>query len=374
MASESRARVLVVDDTPENLDIIKGILADRYRLSMARDGATALRIVEQFRPDLILLDIMMPEMDGHEVYRRLRAREQTRNIPVIFITALAGEQNEVEGLALGAADYITKPITPSILRARISTQLTLLSTKRELNTRNEQLQREREIIEDIVLRMRNEAAFDGTHLRIASRSPEAASGDVVLAAFTPGGIQHVLLGDFTGHGLPAAVGAPLIGHIFYDHTRRGIPLAEILETLNRVLLEHFPTHIFMAASAAAVDRRQHRIDCYNYGQPGILLIAPNGTSLIASSRPALGILPFGDEPPSPSAPAFTEGAHLYLRTDGFHEAPGPGGEAFGESRLRALIDEAAAGRIPPQAIVDAVLEHAGAPDRLDDMTLVEITL
>ncbi|HEB95387.1 MAG TPA: fused response regulator/phosphatase [Sedimenticola thiotaurini] len=374
MAPDSRPRILVVDDTAENLDVVKGILADHYRLTMTRDGRTALRIAERIEPDLILLDIMMPEMDGYEVLHQLRTHLWGEEIPVIFITALAGEEYEAGGLGLGAVDYITKPIAPGILHARVATQLALRTARRELQLRNQQLQHEHEIIEEIVLRLRDEPAFDDTHLRIAALSPENISGDVVLAATTPEQVQHVLLGDFTGHGLPAAVGAPMISHIFYDDTRRGIPLEETLETLNRVLLDRFPAHIFMAAAAVSIDRIRGRLQCHNWGQPEILLFREGRIDTIPSDRPPVGIVPGNGAPGSAASCRFIPGARIYLRTDGFHEAPSTKGEAFGETRFRALLGRAAAGEIPLRQVVDEVLEHAGERTRLDDMTLVEITL
>ncbi len=374
MTSERKPRILVVDDTPENLDVIRGILADRYRLTTTRDGGSALELAGRLSPDLILLDIMMPGMDGYEVLRRLRHDDPRGETPVIFLTALSGEGYETKGLSLGVVDYITKPIVPDVLRARVATQLALRTARLELQQRNDQLQREREIIEEIVLRLRDEPAFDPANLEVMSLSPETASGDLVLAATAPDGVQHVLLGDFTGHGLPAAVGAPLISHIFYDQTSCGTPLEEILENLNRVLLERYPAHIFMATAAAAIDRDRRRLRCFNCGQPDILVCDGSSLRPIPSSRPPIGILPFGDSPGFSDPIDFSSGDRLYLRTDGFHEAPSPTGEAFGEERFRALLARTAAGLAPLGAITDQVLAHAGSLHRLDDMTLVEITL
>ncbi len=131
-----RPTVLVVDDTETNISIILDALNDEYEVSVALDGMTALQNCAHTLPDIILLDIMMPEMDGYEVCRRLKADERTRDIPVIFITAMADTQDEVVGFALGAVDYITKPISIPVVQARTRTHLALRSAQLALENQN----------------------------------------------------------------------------------------------------------------------------------------------------------------------------------------------------------------------------------------------
>lgn len=124
--------ILVVDDTPENIDVLSGLLRAEYKVKAALNGERALKVVEKSKPDMILLDIMMPGMDGYEVCRRLKANPATANIPVIFISAKNAEQDERTGLELGAVDYITKPISPAITKRRIETHLDLYNQNRAL--------------------------------------------------------------------------------------------------------------------------------------------------------------------------------------------------------------------------------------------------
>ncbi len=123
---QNKPSILIVDDTPENLDVLKGGLMDEYMVRPALNGKLALRLAAMNpTPDLILLDIMMPEMDGYEVCRQLKNDPKTRDIPVIFVTAKSGNESECEGLELGAVDYLTKPINLPIVKARIKTHITL---------------------------------------------------------------------------------------------------------------------------------------------------------------------------------------------------------------------------------------------------------
>lgn len=117
--------VLVVDDEPANIDLLSGILTPFYDIKVAPSGKIALKIVQKYPPDLILLDVMMPEMDGFEVCQRLKADRRLSDIPVIFVTALIQATDEEKGFALGAIDYITKPVSPSITLARVKTHISL---------------------------------------------------------------------------------------------------------------------------------------------------------------------------------------------------------------------------------------------------------
>jgi adenylate cyclase len=140
--SARKARILVVDDTPDNLFLMTALLEDEYELSTAPGGAQALEMARSDTPpELILLDIMMPEMDGYEVMRRLRADPATASIPVIFLTALTSIEEEQFGLDLGAVDYITKPISPPVVIARVHSHLERSATARRLQALTDKLGR-----------------------------------------------------------------------------------------------------------------------------------------------------------------------------------------------------------------------------------------
>ena len=138
-----RHSILVVDDTPENLALMSGLLQDLYQVRVAPSGARALKIAQSERPpDLILLDIMMPEMDGYAVCVALKADERTCHIPVIFLTAMSEETDEEMGLGLGAVDYVTKPVSPPILLARVKSQLSVKAAADFLRDKSAYLEQE----------------------------------------------------------------------------------------------------------------------------------------------------------------------------------------------------------------------------------------
>ncbi|WP_153912678.1 response regulator [Shewanella sp. TC10] len=129
-----KATVLIVDDTPENIDILVGILGGDYKIKVAIDGPKALALAQKSSPDLILLDVMMPGMNGHEVCQKLKSEPLTCHIPVIFVTALSDTEDETQGFALGAVDYITKPVSPAVVKARVKTHLSLYDQQRLLES------------------------------------------------------------------------------------------------------------------------------------------------------------------------------------------------------------------------------------------------
>jgi len=159
--TNEKQTILLVDDTPENIDVLSGVLRDDYKLKVALDGKKALKIAfGKSKPDMILLDVMMPEIDGYEVCRRLKQEPSTASIPVIFITAKSQEGDEKLGLDLGAVDYITKPISAPIVLARVKTQLALYDQNRilELKVKERTLELEKTRFE-IIRRLGRAAEF-----------------------------------------------------------------------------------------------------------------------------------------------------------------------------------------------------------------------
>lgn len=149
MRNLSECSVLLVDDSEDNLDLLVEALENEYTPLVAMDGQSALEIVAESLPDLILLDIMMPDIDGYEVCRRLKADPRTKNIPVIFVTAMGQVEDELMGFELGAVDYITKPISPPVVKARVKTHLSLRLAREQLEAQNRELLEAARLREDV---------------------------------------------------------------------------------------------------------------------------------------------------------------------------------------------------------------------------------
>lgn len=145
--SSKKQKILIIDDTPANIQLINEILRDNYRIYFATTGAEGLEIAARELPDLILLDIMMPGMDGYQICARLKGAEATRRIPVIFVTAMGSIEDEARGLEAGAIDYLTKPISPPIVKIRVDNHLELKRYSDELESLSKELARKNEQLE-----------------------------------------------------------------------------------------------------------------------------------------------------------------------------------------------------------------------------------
>jgi two-component system, HptB-dependent secretion and biofilm response regulator len=367
--------ILVIDDSPDILLQIDTALRADYSVRVANSGSRALEILEQTSgADLILLDVLMPDPDGFETCRRIKAHPEWRRIPLIFLTSLNREGHEITGLSLGAVDYLSKPIVPDVLRARIATHLELARIRVELQQRLDELSEERALIEDIIVRLRIDRAFDGRRLRHLMRPVERTSGDICLAAWTPDGRQWVLVGDFTGHGLTAAMAGPLVKQIFYQQCADNVSLDTLIATLDRQLHDQLPTGRFMAAYIAEVTADRRLLHLANASMPEALLVSPAGRVTTLESRSlALGIAPGVSGELLHSLEVET-GTRLLLASDGLLEASDSNGRLFGLERLTAAYTALLERQGPLEDLLDAVRYHRGRNSLEDDVLILELTL
>ena len=370
--ANQRPTVLVVDDTPVNLSLLSNLLKEDYRIKVANNGIKALELAASSLPDLVLLDIMMPVMDGYEVCRRLKADHITCDIPVIFITAKVESEDEVQGLSLGAVDYITKPIVPVILKARVSTHIALRQARHELERRNIILNEEKALLEDIVTRMHSSTPFDGRNVRYIHKSLEKTGGDIVLSACRPDGAQHVLVGDFSGHGLTAALAGPLVSYIFYSLTIGGYNLNHILAEINRTLCRQLPIQMYMATSALELSPERNRIKIWNYGVPPVICLSTEHEMVkVESSDLPLGVREsHNDFEPHKQLDA-SSGTHIFQYSDGITESMSPEQEEFGLTRLDELVMRIFQNKLPLEVIWEELKLHCDGQLLTDDAVMVE---
>ncbi|MDX8378835.1 MAG: SpoIIE family protein phosphatase [Gallionella sp.] len=366
--------ILVVDDAPENIDVLRGILHEQYVLRPAISGALALRLVlVKPMPELILLDVMMPGMDGYEVCRRLKADPRTSGIAVIFITAKTQAEDEVQGLSLGAADYLTKPVVPAIVRARVHTQFALRQAQCELEQKNLILNDEKELLEEIVTRMNTSSPFDARGLRRIQKSLENTAGDIVLSACRPDGVQYVLVGDFSGHGLSAAFSGPLVSWMFYHLTAESHELSQILIKINRALYRQLPTPLYMAASALALSAERNQVKIWNYGLPPVLCLDDSlAIQRVKSSGLPLGLVESVETFDPHVQRELLPSMCIYQYSDGITEATSPDQEGYGQARLEALLVRIYREKLPLEVLWDELDVYCDGQGLTDDALLVEV--
>lgn len=218
MTSLAHATILIVDDAPENLAVLSELLRPQYRVLAATSGSACLRVASaEPRPDLILLDVMMPAMDGYTVLAQLQAQANTRDIPVVFLTALASPEDEERGLLLGAADYISKPIKPAVVMARVRAQLQAKQARDWLHNQNATLEAE------VARRMLENDLTQRVSIRALAHLAEIRDPETGNHILRTQGYVHQLALELRTHPRFAATLTPR----YIDNLSRSAPLHDI---------------------------------------------------------------------------------------------------------------------------------------------------
>ena len=377
-------KVLIADDNQIDRLVLSRIVRNQgYDVFEAENGALAVTAYEEFRPDIVLMDVMMPVMDGREAARRIKADAGEEFVPVIFLTSLTDAQSLADCLDSGGDDFLSKPYNPIILKAKISSFYRMREMHRMLQAQrdtiaihNEHLLHEQQVAKAVFDNVAHAGCLSAPNIRFMLSPLAVFNGDVLLAARNPAGGMYVLLGDFTGHGLPAAIGAMPLAEIFYGMTAKGFALSDILREINLKLKGILPVGFFCCAVVAELNFDRKIMNVWMGGVPDCYLLrATSGEVETLSSRNLpLGVLSnekFKDEMVEYQVDA---GDRLFVWSDGIQEARNPHGEMFGEERLRDVFVTTQ----NPEDVFDAIqtalndfLEGSGNDD---DTTLLELKM
>jgi sigma-B regulation protein RsbU (phosphoserine phosphatase) len=380
--------VLAVDDTPENLDVVRGILAQDYVVKVAINGPMALKIVEKQKPDLILLDVMMPEMDGHEVCRRLKANPDSAAIPVIFLTAMDQTMDEALGFSLGAADYIAKPVNPPILQARVSTHLALKESMDELQkayriikSQKDRMEEELNIGREIqmsMLPLEFPAFPDRDEFRVHALLEPAreVGGDFYDFFFVNPDEICLVVGDVSGKGVPAALFMAVTKTMIKTRAMDDPSPASIVTRVNDEMSEDNPSSMFITLFIAICNVRTGECRYTNAGHnPPYVLRGTGGLDCLNDRHgPIIGAM---------EGLAYREGQlrlnaadRLVVFTDGVTEAMDPGENLYSERRLESFLAGSGFPSIEELngGIITSVEEFASGAEQADDITLLSFSL
>ncbi|CBK41839.1 putative Histidine kinase with protein phosphatase region [Nitrospira defluvii] len=375
-------KILVADDTIVNRRILEALLGkDGHTVVLAEDGKQAVALFEQEQPDLVIMDLMMPEMDGYQATKLIKQQTGSRFVPVIFLTAVTNEDVLAKCIAHGGDDFLTKPYNHTILRAKIAAweriqnlHATVTAQKDELEGHHARFLHEQDVASTIRNNVLGGGCLDQIGINYHLAPAATLSGDLILAATHPTGVLHLMIGDFTGHGLSAAIGALPVADIFYRMTERGFTLRDILIELNRKLKRTLPTGLFCAASLVELDARRGSAAIWNGGLPDVLVFNSGaGCRLqVPSQHPPLGVLDEADLHTGMQEVSLEPGDRLYLYSDGVIEACNPTGNQFGESRLiEGLTNNREPDRLFDEILASLTSFTAGTVQQ-DDVTLVEL--
>jgi two-component system, HptB-dependent secretion and biofilm response regulator len=374
--------VLIAEDSAADRLLLASIVRRQgHEVLTAADGAEAVELYQQQRPQLVLMDAMMPVMDGFEAARQIKLLAGETLVPIIFLTSLTESEALARCLEAGGDDFLAKPYNRVILGAKIKAmdrlrrlQATVLEQRDLIARHHEYLLNEQRVAKAVFDKVAHSGCLSAPNIRY-SQSPYALfNGDLLLAAFTPAGDMHVLLGDFTGHGLPAAVGAMPLAEVFYGMTAKGYGLAEMLREMNAKLKRILPVDMFCCATLLSLSFQCRSVEVWNGGMPdGYLhdIASAKRTTFLARHLP-LGVL---------STQAFDDrtevfpmalGDRVFLLSDGVIDTCDANEQLFGVERLeRVFADNRQPERLFEE-IEQALRDFRG--EARDDVSMVEVSL
>jgi phosphoserine phosphatase RsbU/P len=375
---DEKNTVLLVDDAPANIQIVNSILKDIYKIRIATSGAKALELVKVSPPpDLILLDIMMPEMDGYEVCTRLKLDPGTRDIPVIFLTGQTEVEDETKGFDVGAVDYIHKPFSPAVVKARVQTHLVLRGIREQLAQQLLTIQKELETARQIQLSILPASVPKIEGLDIAARYIPMTSVAGDFYDFIVVDEKHIgiLVADVSGHGMPAALIASMLKIALSSQVAHATNPAKVLLGLNQALCGNFQHH-FVTAAYSFIDLENLTLTYAGAGHPPLILWGgPEGVRSVEENGLFLGKFSFATYT-SVELP-IKAGDRILLYTDGIPETTNPAGVEFGTDAFMAFLDTEKS--TSADHFIDLLLEELSrwsarraTEDLDDDITIVTI--
>jgi sigma-B regulation protein RsbU (phosphoserine phosphatase) len=371
--------VLIVDDAPANIQVVHSILKDDFKIRVATSGAKALDLVKaKPQPDLILLDVTMPEMDGYEVCGILKATPEARDIPVIFLTGKTEADDETKGFEAGAVDYIHKPFSPAVVKARVHTHLVLREAREQLARQLSFINNELEMAREIQLSILPHEIPKIRGLEIAARyiPMSSVAGDFYDFIVLDEKHLGILVADVSGHGLPAALIASMLQAGLAAQSTHACDPARVLSGLNQSLCGKFKRH-FVTAIYVFIDMEKKSISCAGAGHPPLLLwrISTGSASEVLKNGLLLGLFP--EETYSVAEVPVEPGDKAVLYTDGILEARSPSDQEFGMDLLRGFLESnhnLTAGKFADSLLdeLSGWSQHPMEHGRGDDITLLAL--
>jgi sigma-B regulation protein RsbU (phosphoserine phosphatase) len=379
-----RADILIVDDTPANLHLLSKMLAEQgYRVRPVPDGSLALAAVQAETPDLILLDIRMPEMDGYQVCEYLKGDAKTRDIPIIFISALDATQDKVKAFTVGGVDYITKPFQCEEVLARVETHLALRRLTQQLQAANKQLEKANSKMErELALAGEVQASFlphelpdiPGWQLAVRLEPSRETCGDFYDVNLLPNGRLGFLVADVVDKGAGAALFMALSWILIRTYAAEYPTQPDlVLSAVNHRILHDTNADQFVSVFYGVLDPATGSLGYCNAGHCPPYLLSPHGGATVHTLRPTgmvLGVTE--DEIWEQNIVQLAPGDALVLYTDGVTEAQDEQGRFFKEHRLLECV-QANLGR-PATVFLSAIMadisQFVGDAPQSDDIALM----
>ncbi len=369
--------ILIVDDEPVNLRLLSNMLTMQgYKVRAVTSGAMALTTVRTLTPDLILMDINMPEMSGYEVCTHLKADARARNIPVIFISALDDIQDKVKAFTVGGVDYITKPFQLEEVLARVETHLALRDLQKQLQDANDRLERE------LLLAGKIQTSFLADEcptipewqLSVALKPARETFGDFYDINPLPNGCWGLVIADVVDKGVGAALYMALSCTLIRTYAME-YPLQPelVLKAANRrILIDTQDNNLFVTVFYGILDPKTGVLAYSNAGHNPPYLLRAQGDVVEKLPRTGVPLGLFEDKIWERDTVQLNQGDVLLLYTDGVTDAQNVEGGVFGEDRLvaRARVNLGRSAAEIQAATIAGIYEFVGDAPQFDDITLM----
>ncbi|MFC3627164.1 SpoIIE family protein phosphatase [Vogesella amnigena] len=369
--------VLVVDDSKVNRLVIARLIHNLGHLvTEAGDGAEALACCEAQLPDLILMDVIMPVMDGLTTTRLLRERYTRQWIPIIFLTGKSEQEDVLTGLAAGGDDYLTKPVDTKLLAAKIRVMVRIAEMQQRIAQDAQRLeayyhanQMEQQLAQHVLHNLYGDRQDDTLEQWI--RPTVQFSGDIITAAKSPTDTLHFMLADSTGHGLAAAIACLPAATVFYAMTQKGFGIHAIAREINKKLKQQLPVGRFVAATLVAISPQERTVTVWNGGLPFAAFINERGEveKQFVSSHPPLGILPNADFDPAVEVFRWNQPGRVMVCSDGLTEALDSNGQLLDLAQITRLLARPLPDKVIDQ-VAGTVSRNLGEQENADDISVV----
>ena len=376
-------KIVIADDNNTDRLILKRIINSfgGCEVYSATNGAEAVELYRQVKPDIVLLDALMPVMDGYVAAIKIKQAAGDELVPIIFLTSLTEASALARCLEVGGDDFLTKPYNKVILEAKIRAfeRMKLLhdevrNQRNEIQQFNDHMIHEQEVAKRLFDNIAHSGNLKQKNIRYLLSPMSIFNGDLLLVSRTPSDMTHIMLGDFTGHGLPAAIGALPVADIFYGMTAKGFAIVDIITEVNRRLSHILPVGVFCCATICEVNYRENSLTYWSGGLPDGYLVRPGQgiVNEIKSHHLPLGVLKPHSFSVETDIIRFYEGDKLYLTSDGLLESESPDGKMFSDQRIKAILNDTS---VSPSRgyseLISAVHEFCQSEEQSDDYTLIE---
>ncbi len=381
MRKWSLMKIHIVDDTPGNLKRLSVFCRKQgFDVVTATNGKEAIEVFLSESPDLILMDVTMPVMNGFEATTKIKALAKDHWVPIILVTSLDNEDNLIKGMESGVDDFLSSPVNFKILHEKIKVMKRLSGLQKNLNINLKELKEyhdkaemEISLAKNVMDKIIGLSNIDQNALRHWIMPAQHFSGDIIAATKTHSNKLYAFIADVAGHGLQAALMVLPISQIFYTMAETGCSIVSIAEELNYRVHQQIHTGGFVAATFIIIDTFSGTIEVWNGGNPPLIIMNHQGEILHSwkSIHLPLGILNKEAFNAKTEIHTVKSDAQLFICSDGLLEAQGEDNKFFGPKKMISVLRKE-----PPEhrftALVDAVKKHLGNQLAHDDISLVEI--